>query len=122
MTQLKALVADLMERNTSISLSDENEAFVKEIAKEVEPELPRDRPRSNEAPVQYEIVQPEGSYTVPQSFEEHVEVEESLSLIDQEKELILKALKKHGNRRKKAADELGISERTLYRKIKEYDI
>ncbi len=50
------------------------------------------------------------------------EVEESLSLDEKTKELILKALKKHRGRRKDAAEELGISERTLYRKIKEYDI
>lgn len=50
------------------------------------------------------------------------EVEENLSLADNEKELIQKALKKHKNRRKDAASELGISERTLYRKIKEYDL
>jgi len=50
------------------------------------------------------------------------EVEESLSLEHMIKELILKALKKHRGRRKDAADELGISERALYRKIKEYDI
>lgn len=49
-------------------------------------------------------------------------VEESLSLDEKTKELILKALKKHRGRRKDAAEELGISERTLYRKIKEYDI
>lgn len=49
-------------------------------------------------------------------------VEESLNLVDMEKELIRKALKKHGGRRKEAADDLGISERTLYRKIKEYDL
>ena len=49
-------------------------------------------------------------------------VEESLSLAENEKQLIKKALKKHNNRRKDAADELGISERTLYRKIKEYDL
>jgi len=48
--------------------------------------------------------------------------EESLSIADMEKELILKALEKHKGRRKKAAFDLGISERTLYRKIKEYDI
>jgi len=53
---------------------------------------------------------------------EHTEVEESLSLEEKEKELIKKALIKHRNRRKAAAKELGISERTLYRKIKEYDI
>lgn len=49
-------------------------------------------------------------------------LEESLSLEKKEKELIIKALNKHGNNRKKAANELGISERTLYRKIKNYDI
>ena len=49
-------------------------------------------------------------------------VEESLSLADKEKEMIIKALQKYSGKRKKAADELGISERTLYRKIKEYDI
>ncbi len=52
----------------------------------------------------------------------HEEVEESLSLIDKEKELIIKALTKHKSKRKDAALDLGISERTLYRKIKEYKI
>jgi DNA-binding NtrC family response regulator len=53
---------------------------------------------------------------------EHVEVEESLNIMDKEKELIIKALKKHRGKRKDAALDLGISERTLYRKLKEYDI
>jgi transcriptional regulator with PAS, ATPase and Fis domain len=48
--------------------------------------------------------------------------EESLSIVEKEKELIIKALEKHGGKRKSAADELGISERTLYRKIKEYNM
>jgi DNA-binding NtrC family response regulator len=52
----------------------------------------------------------------------HEEVEESLNIMDKEKELIIKALKKHRGRRKDAATDLGISERTLYRKLKEYDI
>ncbi len=50
------------------------------------------------------------------------EVEENLSLEENEKELIDKALKKHNGRRKEAAQELGISERTLYRKIKQYEL
>ncbi|MEE1884223.1 sigma 54-interacting transcriptional regulator [Pedobacter flavus] len=50
------------------------------------------------------------------------EVEESLSLIEKESDLIKKALKKHKGKRKFAAQELGISERTLYRKIKELDL
>ena len=49
-------------------------------------------------------------------------LEESLSLVDKEIELIKKALKKHHNKRKDAAEDLGISERTLYRKIKEYKL
>jgi DNA-binding NtrC family response regulator len=53
---------------------------------------------------------------------DHVEVEESLNIMDKEKELIIKALKKHKGKRKDAALDLGISERTLYRKLKEYDI
>lgn len=52
----------------------------------------------------------------------HEDVEETLYLADREKEYITKALKKHKSRRRDAAAELGISERTLYRKIKEYDI
>ena len=51
-----------------------------------------------------------------------VMVEESLSLYDKEKEMIIKALERHKGKRKGAAKELGISERTLYRKINEYDI
>ncbi|HLR38694.1 MAG TPA: sigma-54 dependent transcriptional regulator [Chitinophagaceae bacterium] len=53
---------------------------------------------------------------------QHEEIEESLTIADKEKELIQKALKKHRGKRKDAAIDLGISERTLYRKLKEYDI
>ncbi len=52
----------------------------------------------------------------------HEEVEESLNIMDKEKELIIKALKKHKGKRRDASLDLGISERTLYRKLKEYDI
>ncbi len=54
--------------------------------------------------------------------QDHEEVEESLNIMDKEKELIIKALKKHRGKRKDAALDLGISERTLYRKLKEYSI
>lgn len=54
--------------------------------------------------------------------QQHEDVEESLSIVDKEKELIIKALKKHKGKRKDASLDLGISERTLYRKLKEYDI
>lgn len=56
------------------------------------------------------------------AFEESEEVEDAHSLADMEKQMILKSLKKYAGKRKDAANELGISERTLYRKIKEYKI
>jgi DNA-binding NtrC family response regulator len=56
------------------------------------------------------------------NIDEHQEVEESLSIMDAEKDLIIKALKKHRGKRRDASGDLGISERTLYRKLKEYNI
>ncbi len=53
---------------------------------------------------------------------QHEDIEESLNIMDKEKELIIKALKKHKSKRRDASLDLGISERTLYRKLKEYDI
>jgi transcriptional regulator with PAS, ATPase and Fis domain len=57
-----------------------------------------------------------------ETIHQHEDVEESLSIVEKEKELIVKALKKHKGKRKDASLDLGISERTLYRKLKEYDI
>ncbi|TVR41677.1 MAG: sigma-54-dependent Fis family transcriptional regulator [Bacteroidia bacterium] len=73
---------------------------------------------------QVNISRQEDDESVVEGYEEapHEYVEESLSLQEKEKDLIEKALQKHNGRRKKAARELGISERTLYRKIKEYEI
>lgn len=66
---------------------------------------------------------PQQHMLLPQNMiQDHVEVEESLNIMDMEKELIEKALKKHKGKRKDAASDLGISERTLYRKLKEYNI
>lgn len=55
-------------------------------------------------------------------YAEEIEEEENLSIQEKELELIKKSLEKHGGKRKDAADELGISERTLYRKIKQYNL
>lgn len=66
--------------------------------------------------------QPAQPVIMHEPIHEHVEVEESLNIMDKEKELIVKALKKHKGKRKDAAMDLGISERTLYRKLKEYNI
>lgn len=74
-----------------------------ELEREHERELERERNREE----YHEIVEEE---------------EESLSIADSEKKLIIKALEKHNGKRKYAAEDLGISERTLYRKIKEYEI
>ncbi|MBP7534754.1 MAG: sigma-54-dependent Fis family transcriptional regulator [Chitinophagales bacterium] len=66
--------------------------------------------------------QSNSNYNLHDDFSISEEVEESLSIADKERELIEKALAKHKHRRRDAALDLGISERTLYRKIKEYDI
>jgi transcriptional regulator with PAS, ATPase and Fis domain len=58
----------------------------------------------------------------PNAIDTSMVIEETLNIAEKEKELIIKALKKHRSKRRDAASELGISERTLYRKIKEYDI
>lgn len=82
--------------------------------------LPQPQPSIN-----YNL-QPEQTSAQPvilnEDIHHHEEVEESLNIMDKEKELIIKALKKHKSKRKDAALDLGISERTLYRKLKEYDI
>jgi DNA-binding NtrC family response regulator len=73
-------------------------------------------------PHQQHAMQPAQPVIMHDTIHDHVEVEESLNIMDKEKELIIKALKKHKGKRKDAASDLGISERTLYRKLKEYDI
>ncbi len=80
----------------------------------------------NQAPV-HTAVLPANMSSQPvllheEDIHQHEEVEESLNIMDKEKELILKALKKHKGKRRDASLDLGISERTLYRKLKEYDI
>ncbi len=75
--------------------------------------------KTHEQPEKFEY-NPTDEYNNIQDTEEIVE--ESLSLEAKEKELIIKALTKHNGKRKYAAEDLGISERTLYRKIKEYEI
>ncbi|PID93867.1 MAG: sigma-54-dependent Fis family transcriptional regulator [Bacteroidetes bacterium] len=83
----------------------------------VEPEEPLFEPHQT-----FEISRPSVEEQHPEEFEGAEIVEENLSLQKREKDLIQKALEKHNGKRKAAAKELGISERTLYRKIKEYQI
>jgi DNA-binding NtrC family response regulator len=77
------------------------------------PDKPIILPQTNSQPV---VIQDN------KAFDTHETIEESLNILDVERELIIKALKKHRNKRKDAAADLGVSERTLYRKIKEYNL
>ena len=114
LTDLKKLVLEMIQSGSGFVNSDETAALFQKIFQAEEHEnsdLPvRMTPASN-------II-----HLGSGNNEEEEEVEESLSLSQTEKDLIKKALQKHRNRRKYAAQELGISERTLYRKIKEYDL
>ncbi len=111
-TELKRMFLEVLQNPNIVA---QNQAFINEL-KEL---------RSNEM-MQPMIVQPSTPASQPvimnNDIHDHVEVEESLNIMDKEKELIIKALKKHRGKRKDAALDLGISERTLYRKLKEYDI
>ncbi len=119
LSDLKKLVIELVHQNGDFSLSNDQTAIVNRLYKEVNPNFGQSRilPSPTESSANEFQSTPE-----TEDFETHEEVEESLSLEDREKELIQKALEKHRGKRKYAAAELGISERTLYRKIKEYNL
>jgi DNA-binding NtrC family response regulator len=115
-TELKKMFVEIL-KNPSITSSLQNSAFANEL-KELQPQ----------EVFQQSVLQPTNNNAQPvvihnhTPIQDHEEVEESLNIMDKEKELIIKALKKHRSKRKDAASDLGISERTLYRKLKEYDI
>ncbi len=113
MTELKKLVLDIMENKESPITRDQAKIFRNlydtESGNFVSKETGSKHIHID--PVEKENIQDTEEF-----------VEESLSLEDKEIELIIKALDKHNGKRKYAAQELGISERTLYRKIKEYDV
>ncbi|MFN8240634.1 MAG: sigma-54 dependent transcriptional regulator [Bacteroidales bacterium] len=117
MNDLKKLVLDMIQRGGSdLSFHEDNSAVIKNLFGDTKAE-PVVRTASPEPVVEF---QPRTVRTDIQDTE--AIIEESLSLSDKEMELIVKALEKHNRKRKLAARELGISERTLYRKIKEYGI
>jgi DNA-binding NtrC family response regulator len=118
-TELKKMFVEILQNP---SMAAQNQSFINELkATETLPHLPVNM--GNTAPA-IQHLQPAPVLYEPHNnnIHDHVEVEESLNIIDKEKELIIKALKKHKGKRKDAAADLGISERTLYRKLKEYDI
>lgn len=115
MNDLKKLVLDMLQKEHSHeSFNEDNERLIQKIYGEVEPVI-----TTRDSNVRtFEVNKPDKS-----NIQDTQEVlEESLSLSDKEIELIKKALEKHSGKRKQAAVELGISERTLYRKIKEYNL
>lgn len=111
---LKKLTLDLMQNGNSEQVQEANHGLIQRIYQEQpEPE------NSN-----IEVVQIPQATTVQNTYDfaETIEEDESLSLQEKEIEMIKKSLEKNNGKRKLAAKELGISERTLYRKIKQYDL
>jgi transcriptional regulator with PAS, ATPase and Fis domain len=119
LTELKKLVLDVIDQGGNSPLSTEQNTVINRLYQEVNETI--DSP-SRLLPVAKDKDSEFAYDKSTDSYEQHEEVEESLSLEDREKELIQKALEKHRGKRKYAAGELGISERTLYRKIKEYNL
>jgi transcriptional regulator with PAS, ATPase and Fis domain len=120
LNDLKKLVVELLNQHGEFRLSNDQMDLVNRMYGDVNIGEQRILP-----PVMPKVQEPVSPYPVnpiTEDIEIQEDEEESLSLEDREKELIKKALEKHRGRRKNAAEELGISERTLYRKIKEYDI
>ena len=131
LNDLKKLTLEMLRGSSGKKVQEENEHLIRKIygkdddyaeaAQTLEeehrllqlPEIKADY--NNDKP---ELTLPEDRY----HFAEEIEEEETLSLQDKEIELIKKSLERHRGKRKSAAHELGISERTLYRKIKQYDL
>lgn len=117
MTDLKKLVHDIIQNGGNASEFESNQQAISQLYRDIE--LPANN-NIGVDPHKLIIHQPnDKAYEITHEAEE---VEESLSLVDKESDLIKKALKKHKGKRKLAARELGISERTLYRKIKELEL
>jgi DNA-binding NtrC family response regulator len=117
MNDLKKLVFDLIRHGESdVTFHESNSRVIKNLFREA------DRAGSTNI----ENGPPAADFTAHQTRNDIQDteeiVEESFSLADKEVEMINKALEKYNGKRKMAANELGISERTLYRKIKEYGI
>lgn len=127
-TELKRILLQLMEQGNDkvVDILHENMAIFQEVvpAPLSNLALPMSSPSPNSSPVPVE--EPFSPITTVEilSNEESTGMTQdvTLSLEKQEKEMIIRALKKNRNKRKYAAKDLGISERTLYRKIKQYDL
>ncbi|WP_025663350.1 sigma-54 interaction domain-containing protein [Aquimarina megaterium] len=125
LNDLKKLTMELMQSGNTQQVQKDNERLIQKIYQEKEEETHFEEPQRPttsevlEIPPQIAIQRQEDD---KYHFAEEIEEEETLSLHDKELELIKKSLERHRGKRKAAAEELGISERTLYRKIKQYDL
>ena len=125
MNELKKLVHDVLkdEKHNSQILEENRELFHEadtiSVSESTEASTPSE---TRPLVIEPKIHDPSEYEDDPVEDITHEMEEESLSLEVREKELIIKALKKNNNKRKYAARDLGISERTLYRKIKQYEI
>ncbi len=122
LTDLKKLTLELMQ-NSVAKVQQDHQGLIKKIYGKTENDIAFEQ--SHQAiPIQtggqdnFEDQEDDGNYL----FTEAIEEEETLSLEAKEIELIKKALERNKGKRKAAAEELGISERTLYRKIKQFDL
>lgn len=113
---LKKLTLDLIKSEDVDKLQEENKQLIQKIHKEDSLEIQDKR--------EVEVVRINDNYDNSNAYEfaETIDADESLSIQDKEIELIKKSLERNKGKRKLAAKELGISERTLYRKIKQYDL
>jgi len=117
MNDLKKLVLDLIRRGeTDVTFHESNSRVINNLFREVNGE--------ENSSVATQTASPDFLLHQTRNDIQDTEeiIEESFSLADKEVEMINKALEKYNGKRKMAAKELGISERTLYRKIKEYEI
>lgn len=134
---LKKLTLELMKSGNAAKVKEENSSLINKIyadnhsqeddlAAIIETESSTEQEDAMEvlniAEVSSEDLQKERIKKDAYDFAEEIEEEENLSLQQKELELIKKSLEKYQGKRKDAADELGISERTLYRKIKQYNL
>lgn len=124
LNDLKKLTLELMKNGTKVQ--DINPSLIQKVyGKKEEETFFEEEPRREVIPVNNEIEQEEFEDDEDDNnylFAETIEEEETLKLEAKEIELIKKSLERNKGKRKAAADELGISERTLYRKIKQYDL
>lgn len=123
LNDLKKLTMELMKHGTHGDFEEDNSQLISKIYGE-EDEAPVSQNRPAEEKKYLPIYKDGDTELHDSTFDtDHETVEEeNLSLQEKELELIKKALDRSGGKRKDAADELGISERTLYRKIKQYDL